>query len=54
MEFLEDNKYFGRDYNVPIFGFSYSTVVDDLMDLCHPNHRGNLRLTMSLGGLEDL
>jgi hypothetical protein len=40
--------------NVPIFGFPYSTVVDDLMGLCQPDHRGNLRLTVSSGGLEEL
>jgi hypothetical protein len=55
MALLEDKQYLGReDCNVPIFGFPYSTVVDDLMGLCQPDQRGNLRLTVSSGGLEEL
>jgi hypothetical protein len=55
MALFEDKQYLGReDCNVPIFGFPYSTVVDDLMCLCQPDHRGNLRLTVSSGGLEEL
>jgi hypothetical protein len=48
MEFLEDRKSLGReDCNVPIFGFPYSAVVYDPMGLCHPDQRGNVRLTVS-------
>jgi hypothetical protein len=55
MALLEDKQSLGReDCNVPIFGFPYSAVVDDLMGLCQPDHRGNLRLTVSSGGLEEL
>jgi hypothetical protein len=55
MTLLEDKQSLGReDCNVPIFGFPYSTVVDDLMGLCQPDHRGNWRLTVILGGLEEL
>jgi hypothetical protein len=41
-------------YNVPIFLFPYSAVVKDLMGLCQPQQRGNLMLTVSSGGLEEL
>jgi hypothetical protein len=44
----------GRNNNVPIFRFPCSTVGDDLMGLCQPDQRGNLRLTMSSSGLEEL
>jgi hypothetical protein len=43
-----------KNCNVPIFGFPYSTVVDDLMGLCQPNQRGILMLIVSSGSLEEL
>jgi hypothetical protein len=55
MALLEEKQYLGReDCNVPIFGFPYSEVVDDLMGLCQPDQRGNLRLTMNSRSLEEL
>jgi hypothetical protein len=52
---IKNKQYLGReDGNVPIYGFPYSTVVDDLMGLCQFDQRGNLRLTVGSYCLEEL
>ena len=40
--------------HVPIFRFPCSTAGDDFKDLCHPDQRGNLMLTVSSDSLEEL
>jgi hypothetical protein len=40
--------------NVPIFGFPYPAVKGNPMSLCKPNQRSEMRITVSLGNLEEL
>jgi hypothetical protein len=55
MALFEDKQALGiKNYNVPIFGFSCSTIGDDFLSLCHPDRRDNLMLPVSLDGLEEL
>jgi len=55
MALLDDKKYLGREEcNVPICGFSFSTIEDDFLGFCQFNQRGNLMLLVDSKGLEDL